>query len=362
MNKPMKSIFKLFLRVIAVVAIVVGILLSTTTGSYTPAITDSNGDPLPTAIAEERMLILGGVEQYVLLRGADKSKPLLIYVHGGPGMTSTPFLRTYNEALERSFLVAYWEQRGTNNSYSDKLDDVTMDIDQITSDLSELVTILLSEFNQEKVLLVGHSWGTIPSLEYASASPDTVAAYVAVSQTVNQIKSDNIGYEWALAEARRQNYKKSIETLEELGPPPYTYDEFVTQRKQVNFLGGSMVKPHSDLKLAWVALQTPEFSWPKLGALVDGVRFSGESLWEEQQQYDALERHSKLDVPFFILSGRHDRVISPELGEAFLDSVDAPLKKFIWFEKSSHAPQFEEPTLFNATIIQIAQQVGLGES
>lgn len=353
---------KIVLRIFAVLAILVvglGILLVTTKDSGTPDIVDANGNPIPEAIAEERMLTLGGVKQYVLLRGKDRTAPLLVYVHGGPGMTATPFLRTYNEKLEDDFLVAYWEQRGTSNSYSESLDPAAFTIDRITKDLGDLVDQLTQEFKQDKVLLVGHSWGTIPALAYAVSSPKKVAAYIAVSQTVNQIESDKIGYEWALAQARERGYDKSVKKLEELGPPPYSIDEFVTQRKQVNFLGGGMRDPVSDLEAAWIALKTPEFAWPKLGALVNGIQFSGAALWEEQQLFDAISRYPTLGVPIFMLVGRYDRIISSELGAKYLESVNAPHKELIWFENSAHAPQFEEPEVFNAKVKQIAQNAGL---
>jgi proline iminopeptidase len=336
-----------------------GMLLFSTTGTSTPSILDSNGNELSGAIAEERMVTLGGDEQYLLLRGKNRSAPLLVYVHGGPGMTSTPFLRTYNAELEDHFLVAYWEQRGTSNSYTDRLDPSSMNINQIAADLSELVDKLTTEFNQEKVLLIGHSWGTIPAMEYASTSPDKVAAYVAVSQTVHQVKSDTIGYEWALAEAQKSELKKSIEVLKNLGPPPYSIDQFITQRKQVNFLGGGMRTPLSDLQFAWIALQTSEFAWPNLGPLVKGVKFSGAALWDEQQKFNAFESYPKVDTPFFMLSGRYDRVISSDLASSYFDFLEAPYKKLIWFENSAHAPQFEEPEAFNTTIVEIAKQIDL---
>ena len=361
-NGYLARLKRILLRIVIALVIVtagVSILLYLTSGTSTPAFVDSDGNTHPEAIAEERMLTLGGVKQYVLLRGKKRSAPLLVYVHGGPGMTSTPFLRTYNAELENHFLVVYWEQRGTSNSYSDSLDPGAMNINKITEDLSELIKKLTIEFYQEKVLLVGHSWGTIPALAHVATSPDTVAAYIAVSQTVNQLESDTIGYEWALAEARNNGYEKSVVILEELGPPPYTIDEFVTQRKLVNFMGGGMRDPLSDLQLAWIALQTPEFSWPNLGPLIRGVQFSSAALWDEQKQYNATTRHPGLDVPLFMFSGRYDRVISAELGASYFDTVEAQHKEFIWFEKSAHAPQFEEPDIFNATVLKIARQIGL---
>ena len=255
--------------------------------------------------------------------------------------------------------MVYWEQRGANKSFSENLDAKDMTIKQITNDLGQLVETLRNEFKQDKIMLVGHSWGTIPALEFAAEKPQWVAAYVSVAQTANQLESDKLGYLWALEKAKKKNYSKSVSTLEELGPPPYSYEEFVTQRTQVNFLGGGMLEPISDLGFAWIAIKTDEFSWKNLGAVVSGVKFSGEALWEEQQRYDAFERHSKLDVPLYMLAGRHDRVISSELGKAYFDAVSAPGKQFIWFDNSAHAPQFEEPNKFNESIVRIGKEIGL---
>ncbi len=133
----------------------------------------------------------------------------------------------------------------------------------------------------------------------------------------------------------------------------------MTQHKQVNFLGGGMLTTKSDLEWAWIALQTPEFSWRNLGRVVDGVQFSGSALWEEQQQYNALTRHPQIDVPIFMLFGRYDHIISPQWGKNFFDALDAPTKEYILFEKSAHAPMFEEPTIFNETIINIAKKIGI---
>jgi len=252
------KIYKGILLVATICLLSIAIWLFLTKDTHTPNFVDGEGNKKVNSIAEERMITLGGVEQYVLIRGENTRNPLLVFVHGGPGMTATPFLRMHNHDLEKDFVVVYWEQRGTNNSYFEDLQPESMTIDQITNDLGELVDQLTDEFGQQKVLLLGHSWGTVPALVYAENWPEKVAAYVAIAQTVDQVESDTLGYEWAFEQARQKQLPRSIETLEQLGKPPYRYDQFVTQRKQVNFHGGSMVEPKSDLALAWSAMKTPE--------------------------------------------------------------------------------------------------------
>ena len=325
----------------------------------TPPFLNSNGEPLVTSIAEERKINLNGNEQYVLIRGQDKSAPLLVYVHGGPGASATPFLRTYNAALENDFVVVYWDQLGTSKSFDSELEPSRLTIAQMTSDLTQLIDKLLVEFNKEKLLLVAHSWGTILALEHVAAHPETIAAYVAVSQTAHQLNSDTEGYEWALTEAKTSGKEKIVSQLETIGKPPYEIDEFFTQRRFVNFLGGALVKPQSDLELLRSALVTPEFAWPNVKAFLQGSSFSAKALWSEQQQYDAFSKHKSIDAPIFLVVGRHDRVISPNIGVQYLESLDAPLKEIHWFEDSAHSPLFEEPQKFNSLVKEIAETVGL---
>lgn len=337
----------------------VGVLGYLTAGTHTEPFVDSTGNPIPNSIAEEQRLMLGGVEQYVLVRGNNRDSPLMVFVHGGPGAAETPFLRMHNAALEDDFVVVYWEQRGAVHSYDPKSDPADITIDRLTKDLGELVGILLAEFEQEKVLLVAHSWGTVLALEHTAAHPETVAAYIAISQTISQADSDAEGYEWALARARENEDTGAIKLLESIGHPPYTIDQFITQRRFVNQFGGTFLAGESDLELAFSMIQTDEFAWPDLSSFVKGVSSSGAALWPEQKNYDARERHPSLDAPIVMVMGRHDRVISPILGVEYFEMLIAPEKELIWFEKSAHGPPFEEPEKFNEVVRQTACRVSL---
>lgn len=340
-------------------ALVIVVLFTFSANTATPQFKDEDGNIVENSIAEERQLNLGGVEQTVLLRGRDQTAPLLVFVHGGPGATATPFLRTYNSELENSFVVAYWDQRGTAKSYDQSLDPADMTIAQLTADLGELIDQLRAEFNQEQVLLIAHSWGTIISLEHTANRPETVAAFISVSQTTNQMASDQIGHAWALSEAQLVNNQNAIDDLNTIGSPEYTIEEFYTQRRWVNVMGGGLYQPQSDLALLRTALATSEFSWTDLRSFFAGSKFSSEALWDEQQAYDAASQHSQLEAPVFMMIGRHDKIISPELGKSYFNDLNAPSKELIWFEQSAHAPLFEEPGKFNSEVLRIAIETGL---
>lgn len=361
-TKPRFHLLRILLKGSIVFVIAIGLLAYFTAGTYTRPFLDTSGKPLPNAIAEERNVDLGGVEQYVLVRGKNRQAPLLFFIHGGPGASETPFLRMHNAALEEDFVVVYWDQRGAVHSYDPESDPNKITIDRLTKDLGELINIFLAEFNHEKVLLVGHSWGTILALEHVAAYPENVASYIAISQTTNQAESDKEGYEWALARARKNKDEEVIKRLEAIGHPPYTIEEFITQRRTVSQYGGTFIDGSNDLELAFMMTRTDEFSWPDLIKFVQGTGSSGAVLWPEQKHYDAFQRHPSIDVPIVMVMGRHDKVISTKLGVQYFEVLEAPKKELVWFEKSAHGSPFEEPEKFNELVRQTARQEGLLKS
>ncbi|AEF55299.1 alpha/beta hydrolase fold protein [Marinomonas posidonica IVIA-Po-181] len=360
--KPRFRILRMLLICLVLFVVAIGVLAYFTAGTYTRPFIDASGNLIPNAIAEERSVMLGGVEQYVLMRGKNRQAPLLVFVHGGPGASETPFLRTHNAALEEDFVVVYWEQRGAVHSYDPESDLSKITIDRLTKDLGELINVLLVEFGQEKVLLIGHSWGTVLALEHVAAHPETVASYIAISQTTNQADSDKEGYEWALARARESEDEEAIQRLEAIGYPPYTIEQFITQRRAVSQFGGTFMDGSSDLELAFSMIRTDEFSWPDLITFVQGTDSSGAALWPEQKNYNAYQRHPSIDVPIVMVMGRHDKVISPTLGKQYFKVLEAPEKELIWFENSAHGPPFEEPQKFNDLVRQTARRLGLLKS
>ena len=346
--------------IFGLIAIGVVILLAATSGAYTPQFRGEDGEIIEGSIAEERRMVLGGAEQYVLIRGRNRNAPLLIFLHGGPGYSAMPFNRLRNAALEEDFVFVNWDQRGAGKSFSAASDPSTLNLDQLTRDLDDLVDALRAEFDHEKVLLVGHSWGSLLGLDYASRHPEKVAAYIGVSQFSNALASERESYEWSLAQAQKQNDAKALANLEKIGPPPYeAVDEMWTQRRALNKMGGVWFEPKPDSYYAQQYLRCAEFAWPGLINLVRGGQLSTERLFSTAFSANAFIDYPKLVLPVFFIEGRHDHVTSPRLAEIYLNALDAPQKQLIWFERSGHMPNWEEPEKFNEEVRRIAAEVGL---
>lgn len=344
--------------VAALAAALAGYAWWTATGA-TPPFTDAQGLPVPGAIAEERRVALGGVAQYVLIRGRDRTAPLLVNVHGGPGMTERALYRFHNAALEDHFVVVYWDQRGAGKSFDPALDPATLTIDRMSRDLTELIDALRAEFDQDKVLLLAHSWGTVLALEHIARRPETIAGYIGVGQVVNQLESEKEGYAWLLAEADARGETKAAAALRSLGPPPWSAEQMLEERDWLYKLNGFYAEPPSPIGYIRQVLSTPETGWTDIVPMFKAMPWTIGYVWEENQSYDAFTRHKALDAPIFLMLGRYDHAVSPTLAEAWLDALVAPVKAATWYETAGHMVPAEDPEAFNRDVLRIARELGV---
>ncbi|WP_256209093.1 alpha/beta fold hydrolase [Nitrosospira sp. Nsp14] len=164
---------------------------------------------------------IGGIPQSLWFRGVSRSDPALILLHGGPGTSESALFRHYNSALERHFLVVYWEQRGTGRSFNPAISPQSMTIAQSVRDLDEVVELVRRRFGKDKVVLLAHSWGTVLGTIYAARYPEKVSVYVGIAQVANAPRGRRLSYDFALSEAKKRNNAKAVAELMAIGPPPY---------------------------------------------------------------------------------------------------------------------------------------------
>lgn len=161
--------------------------------SRTPQIRDEKGKVIPGSIASLEKVYIGGVKQWILIRGRSVNNPVLLFLHGGPGSAEWPLVRDYNRSLEDHFIHVYWEQRGAGKSYSKNIGN--MHIDQFISDTRELLQYLQKRVNREKVFLIGHSWGSLLGILTAEKYPELFHAYIGVGQFVSAKEQEEISYQ-----------------------------------------------------------------------------------------------------------------------------------------------------------------------
>ena len=297
---------------------------------------------------------LGGVDQWVMIRGEDVANPLLVLVHGGPGFPEMRLFRSFNAALEKSFTVVYWEQRGTDKSFDRTIARSTMTVEQFLADLDELVDRVRKRFGKDKVVVFGHSWGSALGALYAARHPAKVAVYVGSGQVSDWPASEQSSYAFTLAEAERRKDRRALRALRALGPPPYTGEQVQVQRRWLTKYVG-FVRGMSFAKVSRILLGGPEASVLDLPNILRGVIFSTKAMWTEISALDLTHDVPELAVPVFFCLGRHDHVVDPKLAAAWLERLVAPQKNLLWFEDSAHEPSIEEASKFNAVMTELVR-------
>ena len=220
--------------------IIIVVILVPACASWTPQIRDDRNRRLAGSIAVLESVPVGGIEQYVLIRGQSTSNPILLFLHGGPGYPQISFSRKFQAELEKDFIVVQWDQRGSGTSYSRKIPEFSMNREQFVSDTIELVHYLLERFNQEKLYLAGHSWGSDLGIRTAVTIPDMLYAYIGIGQVVHTDRQEQISYTYVMDKALRDQNKKAVRELEEIGYPPYGNHEtdVMVQRSWLEHYGG----------------------------------------------------------------------------------------------------------------------------
>jgi pimeloyl-ACP methyl ester carboxylesterase len=313
----------------------------------TPPFPGPAGEVLPGSIAETGYLRLGGIDQWVMIRGRSVANPLLILVHGGPGFPEMPFFRHFNASLENSFTVVYWEQRGTGKSFSGNIPASSMTVEQFIADLDELVDTVRRRFDKQKVAMYGHSWGSALGALYAERFPEKVAVYVGAGQVGDWPASEKLCYAFTLQEAERRNKRRALRQLHAIGPPPHSAGRVIAQRKWLTRFVG-MVRGMSMWRFSRIVSRGPEWSILDVPNILRGTVFSTKAMWAEISQLNLVKAVPALRMPVFFFLGRHDRVIAPETSVAYFEALDAPSKQLVWFDQSGHEPPWEEPERFNA--------------
>lgn len=327
----------------------------------TPPFRQPDGRPEPDSIASVERWAINGQMQSVILRGRHRSDPILLVVHGGPGSSETAVLRQFNAVLEDHFVVVYWDQRHAGRSldpFSRPPEKLT--VRQYVDDLAAVVAQLRRRFHRDRVVILGHSWGTVPGILYAQQHPETVAAYVGVGQMADVMESERRSYAFALREARARGNAKAIAELEAMGPPPRADGGVYTSREWLAAFGGAFHDPKMTTgRLVLIALRSSEVNWRDLAGFQMGARYADSLIQGEMKTIRFGPGAFRIGAPVFVLSGRYDQQSEASVAHEFFGRITAPEKHFIWFERSAHNPPFEEPDAFNRVLIEQVRPLAL---
>ena len=293
----MKKVKKLLVGLstgISILLLISLILLLCFSPQKTAPFLDENGNLLQNSITSIESIDLNGVEQRVLIRGANKDNPVLLHLHGGPGSPDHPFMKRNGQVLEDLFTVCYWEHRGSGASYSKDIPVETMNLNQIVADGIALSQQLRERFQKEKIYIQGHSWGTAVATHMVQKNPELFHAYFGIGQIADPKLSDQLSYDFTLQAAKNANDQNTIQALKKIGRPPYSSPDVWTKAVMVErqlmrpYQNAPIHREESMLDIYKAFVLYPEYSiGDKLGAL-KGDPFSMKYLWPEVIKFEFI--------------------------------------------------------------------------
>jgi len=305
--------------------------------------------PAPPGIEEARAVRIGGIDQWISVRGRDRRNPILLFIHGGPASTEMPVSWLYQSAWEDYFTVVQWDQRGAGKTYvanDPAVVEPTISKERMVADAEELVAWLRATYGKRRIFVMGHSWGSLVGLEVARRHPDWLHAYIGMGQMIYGRDNERLGYEWALQQARADHNDRAVAQLRALAPYPradgtVTVDQILVQREWVIHYGGlTWGRPDFDYAQDAAKL-SPDYSRRELNP-ENGIGESLPRLLPAMVGYD-VRGVTRMDCPVFIFAGRHDYETPSALATAWLAALQAPRKGLVEFENSAHMMELEEP-------------------
>lgn len=313
------------------------------------------------SLSEKCFTDINGVKQGMFITSTDATNPVLLFVHGGPGMPEYFLEKKFPTGLESLFTMCYWEQRGAGISYSPNMAPEGITVDQLIDDTISVTKYLCERFGQQKIYLMAHSWGSYIGIQAAEKAPELFYAYIGIGQIAQMFESERIAYAYMLEEYQKRGDRKMVRKLQsyavlESDDVVLAFFSTLLRDQAMHKMGiGTMRRMTSIITGVFIpVLCCRAYSLRERIAIWQAKAFlrSKTGLIHHFFTADLMSKAIRLDMPCYFMSGRYDYTVNAELSKKLLDMIDAPKKAFYMFEQSAHSPMFEEPERLTEILAQ----------
>lgn len=283
---------------------------------------------------------IGGIDQWIQMSGAPGT-PILLYLHGGPGGTSVPVAEAWRP-WEGHFTVVHWDQRGAGRTFAKNGEAGCgrLTLSRMVEDGIEVLEFLATTLGRRKVVVIGHSWGSVLGIHMLKRRPELFSAYVGTGQLVNKQRNEELNYQREIAQATQSGNAQALSALRAIGPPPFANREAVRILRQwADVLAGGDGDPVQPRPTPIAA----DYAREEVPALMQGAEFSRRELYDELETVDLPSLGLAFDIPFFLFHGTCDQATPIELAEAYFATIEAPHKEFVRFEGCHHFVVINRP-------------------
>jgi len=311
-------------------------------------------------IDEAAFVPIGGIGQWVQIRGDDRNNPVILFVHGGPGFSETP-MSALLRLWEKTFTVVMWDQRCAGKTFARNgaRSCAGLSIAGVAKDGIALTDLLRARLHKSRIVLLGHSWGTMVGLRMAHDRPDLFSAFVGTGFVVSIAEKEPVDYAGAMARLRAAHAEDGIRALQKIGPPPYrSQADIQTER---DWSERYDIASERDLfaNMTPLVLFAPRWSLWDVYEYLQAGTFANEATFAADNSYDARDLGRKIEVPFFIINGELDHVTPTSLAQTYFDGIEAPLKVFIVLKGAGHSAVLTAPDAFLHALLTRVRPVAM---
>lgn len=319
----------------------------------------------PTGVQETYKTKIGGIDQWINVRGQDKANPVILFIHGGPASPLMPTIWEFQRPIEEYFTVVNWDQRGAGKTFCEADPESIGDsirIARYVDDTIEIAEHVRKKFGKRKLILMAHSWGSVVGMGAALKRPDLFHAYVGIGQNVNTMENERISFDFGMAQAKAHGNADAVKEMESIAPypgnRPVTRERIIIARKWPQFYGGLSAFRDTSIYFFDAPLLSPEYDFNDRQAIDKGNIFTLAHIMPEFLAVDYTGVKT-FPIPVVMFMGRHDYTTPSEPTAKWLERVKAPYKRAVWFEHSAHMIPWEEPGKTLMSLVQFVRPLAV---
>lgn len=311
---------------------------------------------------EEEYVSVNGIDHFLLHYPKASDAPVLLYLHGGPGSFESLFAYELNETWGDMFTHVHWDQRGAGKTLRrNKKNGMPETVEQMLDDLHGIIGHLKRKYQADRIVLLGHSWGSLLGSLYVLGHPENVMVYIGVGQVVSMMENERTAYREVSEMARKAGNKKHLQALEQLGDYPPSDPKLLLKllpklRKIQEAYDDGPVSGSGMGEMLKTIRRSPSFRWSDLASFMQIMKVN-RPLHLQMLSFNLSDLPARYQVPVHYILGEVDTITPTSLGKAYFDTIDAPRKTITLIPGAGHNPMYERPEEYAAALRAVRESL-----
>lgn len=300
---------------------------------------------------------INGIEQYLLHYRTDPVLPVLLFLHGGPGMAESIFAYTFQEGLSPLFTVVHWDQRGAGKTLTKNKKNISYPtVEELLEDLLEIVRHLKKKYGKEKLVILGHSWGSMLGTLFVQRHPQEVLYYIGAGQFIDVVENEKAGYDKLRELITAAGNQKDLAQLEKIGAyPECNYEKPMIKKIQaIRILQGKYKVGMNFGPILKAIFKSPIFQLSDLSSLFKGMS-NNKELWNFMFSSSLYSQSHTYQVPVFYVLGADDFQAPHTIAQRYFETIEAPFKKLLTMKNAAHFMMLDQPQEFANVLSEISR-------